>query len=123
MKRVPLILTVAVLGAALSACGKQPAEPAAPVVIAPAPAAPMAGMNMSGAMMAGGTGTVVAIDKAAGTITLDHGPIDAVKWPAMTMAFKAVPTTLLDTVKVGDAVSFELRMAGSSGEITAIRAQ
>ena len=32
-----------------------------------------------------GHGTVTAIDKSAGTITLDHGAIPEAKWPAMTM--------------------------------------
>ena len=47
-------------------------------------------------------GTVTAIDKAAGTITLDHGPIPEAKWPAMTMAFKAAPS-ITDAVKVAKA--------------------
>lgn len=66
-----------------------------------------------------GTGTVRAIDKAAGTITLDHGPIAAANWPAMTMVFKASPT-LLDSVAVGDEVTFDLKLEGGSGEVTAI---
>jgi len=125
MKRLPLILTVAVLGAAVAACGKKPAEPAAGVPAAAAPAAgdAMAGMDMAGATMAKGTGTVTEIDKTAGTVTLDHGPIPELKWPAMTMSFEAKPATLLDTVKVGDKVSFELKMAGGVGEVTAIQKQ
>lgn len=127
MKRLPLILTIAVLGTALAACGRKPAEPMADAVpaatAAPASSDPMAGMDMSDATMAEGTGTVTEIDKIAGTITLDHGPIDALKWPAMTMSFKASPSTLLDTVKVGEKVSFDLKMAGTTAEVTAIQAQ
>src|SRR3546814_16597216 len=48
---------------------------------------PMAGS----AKMAKGAGTVTAVDKSAGTITLDHGPIAEADWPAMTMAYKATP--------------------------------
>src|SRR3546814_17236981 len=55
----------------------------------------------SAAKMAKGNGTVTAIDKAAGTVTLDHGPIPEANWPAMTMAFKAKPG-LLDSIQVGD---------------------
>ena len=122
MKRLPLILIAAVLGTALAACGKSPAEQAADAQ-APATAASdtMAGMGMSDAVMAKGTGTVTAIDKATGMITLDHGPIDALKWPAMTMEFKATPATLLDTVKVGDKVTFDLKMIDGTGEVTAIQ--
>lgn len=122
MKRLTLILTVAAMGAALAACGKKPAEPAAeaPVAATPASGDAMAGMDMAGAMMAKGTGTVTAIDKTGGAITIDHGPIAEANWPAMEMEFKATPPTLLDTVKVGDKVSFELKMSGGTGEVTAI---
>jgi len=106
MKRLPLILAATAMATALAACNKTPAEPAQ----APAASDAMPGMEMSGATMASGTGTVTAIDRTAGAVTLDHGPIDAVNWPAMTMEFKATPATLLDTVKVGDKVSFELKM-------------
>lgn len=127
MKRPPLILTIAVLGVTLAACGKKPAEQAAeaqaPAATAPAASDTMAGMDMSDAVMAKGSGTVTAIDKATGMITLDHGPIDALKWPAMTMEFKATPATLLDTVKVGDKVAFDLRMMDGVAEVTAIQAQ
>jgi Cu/Ag efflux protein CusF len=69
--------------------------------------------------MAKGTGKVTAVDKSAGTITLDHGPIGEANWPAMTMAFQAAPA-LIDSVKVGDQVNFELKLDGSAGELTAI---
>lgn len=76
----------------------------------------------NGHTMAKGGGTVTAIDKSAGTITLDHGPIAEANWPAMTMAFKARPE-LLDSVKVGDKVAFELALKDGAGEVTAIRKQ
>lgn len=63
----------------------------------------------SGAIKAKGHGTVTAIDKAAGTITLDHGPIPEAQWPAMTMAFKAAPS-ITDAVRVGDKVDFDLSL-------------
>ena len=137
-----LYATTAVLGLALTltACGpKKAAEPApAPVAATPAPdamaassapaaapaAAPasdMSKMDMSPtATMAKGSGVVTAIDKTAGTITLKHGPIPEAKWPAMTMAFKANPASLLDTVKVGDHVAFDLKIDGTSNEVTRI---
>jgi len=69
--------------------------------------------------MAKGHGTVTAIDKTAGTITLDHGPIPEANWPAMTMAFKAAPA-ISDAAKVGDKVDFDVTLVGSAGEVTAI---
>lgn len=124
MKRLTLILTVAALGAALAGCGEKTPEPAANTEqTAPVAGGMAPGMDMAGAMMAKGTGTVTAIDKAGGNITLDHGPIAEAGWPAMEMEFKATPPSLLDAVKVGDKVSFELKMAGGTGEVTAIAVQ
>lgn len=82
-------------------------------------------MEMSGDMaakMAKGTGTVTAVDMAEGKITLDHAPIPEANWPAMTMAFKAKPE-LLDSVKVGDKVAFDLALKDGAGEVTAVRKQ
>jgi Cu(I)/Ag(I) efflux system protein CusF len=107
----------------LSACGQkaettvkeQPAATSAP--------ADMGNMAMpADTKMGKGTGTVTAIDKVAGKITLDHGPIPEVGWPAMTMAFKASPD-LLNSVAVGDKVAFDLTLKGNAGEVTAISKQ
>lgn len=52
-------------------------------------------------------GTVSAIDTAKGSITLNHGPMCDLDWPAMTMAFAAKPDQ--DSgIKVGDKVDFEI---------------
>lgn len=129
----PLYLTTALgLAGLLTACGQPQSDTTAPTNAATEASGTMTGTdNMSDGMdnmatpsatAAKGTGTVKAIDKAAGTITLDHGPIEAANWPAMTMGFKAAPD-LLDKVKVGDKVAFDLKIEGSSGEITAIAKQ
>ena len=83
------------------------------MAMAPAAAAPI---------MAKGHGTVIAIDKSAGTITLDHGSIPEAKWPAMTMAFKA-PPAITGAAKVGDKVDFDLTLTGDAGEVTAVHKQ
>ena len=66
-----------------------------------------------------GTGTVTAIDAAGGKITLDHGPIPELGWPAMEMAFKAAPS-VTGSAAVGDEVEFEVRGSGINSEVTAI---
>src|SRR3546814_17109269 len=73
-------------------------------------------------ILAKGHGTVTAIDKGAGTITLAHGPIPEAKWPAMTMAFQAAPA-IADNAPVGDIVDFDRKITGSSGEVTALTRQ
>ncbi|WP_310494049.1 efflux RND transporter periplasmic adaptor subunit [Dechloromonas sp.] len=52
-------------------------------------------------------GTVDGIDAAAGTISLNHGPVASLKWPAMTMEFKAANASLLQGLKPGAKVAIE----------------
>jgi len=54
-----------------------------------------------------GEGKVERIDKDE--ITLSHGPIPSLQWPAMTMGFKLSPSRLPSDIKVGDTVKFETR--------------
>ena len=124
-------LTIALgLAALTAACGKKAETPVVAetnqATPAPAMGGDMGNMAMAPAanasIKAKGQGTITAIDKAAGTITLDHGPIPEAKWPAMTMAFKAAPS-ITDAVKVGDKVDFDLSLKGSDGEVTAIAKQ
>ena len=79
-------------------------------------------MSAAAATKASASGTVEAIDAATGKITISHGPVDALKWPAMTMGFKAAPA-LLTNVAVGDKVAFDLKLHDGSGEVTAIAKQ
>jgi Cu(I)/Ag(I) efflux system protein CusF len=66
-----------------------------------------------------GTGVVKAVNAKAGTVTIDHGPIKALNWGAMTMPFKVSDPALLKGVSVGSKVSFELK----DQKIVAIKAQ
>lgn len=83
------------LKAAFSGMGAAPASAAS----APAAGAPSAGHR--------GQGTVDSIDAKAGTVSLNHEAIASLKWPAMTMEFKAANPSLLQGLKPGMAVSFE----------------
>lgn len=110
----------------LTACG-QKAETNGTATSEPATtnaaAGDMGNMAMPAeAKMGKGTGTVIAVDKTAGKITLNHGPIPEVGWPAMTMAFTAKPE-LLNSVAVGDKVAFDVTVKGTAGEVTAITKQ
>ena len=83
----------------------------------------MAGMSVSGAPAAKSgksAGVVKAIDTKANTVTIQHGPIPAVGWPAMTMTFKARPATLLDGLKLGETVDFDVTTRGMDAEVTAV---
>lgn len=116
MRKAVKLASIFALPFALSACDK-PVE--APQTDAPAGA--MNDMAMSAeAKMAKGKGTVTQIDRAAGKITLDHGPIAELEWPAMKMGFAAKPE-LLNDVAVGDEVDFDVTITGNAGEVTAIK--
>ena len=77
------------------------------------------GDDPSAAKAVKSSGTVTSIDQAARKITLAHEPIPEVNWPAMTMGFSVEPE-VLGTVKVGDKVTFDAKIIGNLGEITAL---
>jgi Cu(I)/Ag(I) efflux system protein CusF len=64
-----------------------------------------------------GEGEVRRIDKAAGKITLRHGPLQGLDMPAMTMVFQAKDPALLDRLKVGDRVRFTVMREGGAFSI------
>lgn len=83
---------------------------------------PQATAGAVAATAASATGVVENIDARAGKITIAHGPVDALKWPAMTMTFKA-PDVDLGAIKQGDHVTFEFTSSGMDGTITTITRQ
>jgi len=120
----PLYLTAVLATAALlSACGQKAETTTADQDAATNSTVDMGDMAMPvEAKMARSTGTVTAIDKATGKITLAHQAIPEVNWPAMTMGFAAKPA-LLNQVVVGDRIAFDVMIKGNAGEVTAITKQ
>lgn len=58
------------------------------------------------------TGEVRKVDADAGKITLKHGPIKSMDMPPMTMVFRVKDGALLQGVKRGDTVRFDVRKIG-----------
>ena len=55
-------------------------------------------------------------------VTISHGPIPELKWPAMTMGFGKPDPKAFPDVKAGDTVRFEFRQGGATGyELLAVR--
>ncbi len=83
----------------------------------------MGNMNMEqsdpAAKTAEATGTVRKVNKDRGIVTIAHGPVPELDWPAMTMGFKATPEQL-DQFKEADEVGFEFTSQGMSSTITTI---
>ena len=120
MKKYLLIGTIFTLAAALAGCNKAP-EAAKPSESSSAAASNMPDMAMPAELKHGkGMGTVTAIDPAKGTITLDHGEITELRWPAMQMGFSAKPEVLAG-IKVGDKVDFEIDWNGKTGTISSLK--
>lgn len=88
------------------------------------PAKTDAGMNMetpAGAIT--GIGTVTQVDAAAGAITINHEPIAALSWPAMTMQFTVENPAILQGIAAGDHVSFELKSATETSIVSMVQRQ
>ena len=61
-------------------------------------------------------GQVVKVDKAAGKVTLKHGPIKKLDMDSMTMVWRVADPAMLDKVKAGDNIEFEAD--GVNGALT-----
>ena len=74
-----------------------------------APGAPAASPAASVARTVGhqASGTVDGVDLKDGTVSLNHGPVASLKWPAMTMEFRTANAALLQALKPGAQVTVE----------------
>nr|WP_314625022.1 copper-binding protein [uncultured Noviherbaspirillum sp.] len=64
-------------------------------------------------------GEVRKVDKAAGKMTIRHGPLKNLGMDAMTMVFRVQDPAMLDQVKAGDRIGFVAGQAG--GQLTVIQ--
>lgn len=67
--------------------------------------------------VATGKGVLKRIDAAAGIANIEHEPIAALKWPAMTMDFKVADKRQLSALKAGQAVTFGLSKDATLGYV------
>jgi Cu/Ag efflux protein CusF len=65
-------------------------------------------------------GEVRKVDKASKKITIQHGPIENLEMPAMTMVFQVQDQALLNRVKAGDKVRFRAEKIGGAFTLTRI---
>ncbi|GHT94658.1 hypothetical protein FACS1894116_08980 [Betaproteobacteria bacterium] len=72
------------------------------------------------APLATGQGVVKSVDQHKRRITLAHEAIPALSWPPMTMAFTVADPAVLEGVKVGDRVSFDLRDEMTLGAVRVV---
>ncbi len=75
----------------------------------------------SKAMTHKATGVVKAVDSSKGTVTLAHGPVKSLKWPAMTMSFIVKDKALFDKLAVDKKVKVEFMQQGTDYIVTAVK--
>jgi Cu/Ag efflux protein CusF len=76
---------------------------------APALAHPGHDHSAAAPQTAEGQGVVKGVDAKGASITVAHGPIAALKWPAMTMTFRTASPAVVNGIKVGQNVHFVLK--------------
>src|SRR5712671_943750 len=68
-----------------------------------------------------GAGTVKKVDPASGKVTIAHGPIPTMKWPAMNMTFTVKDKALLAKFSQDKKVEFEFVEQGSDYVIKSVK--
>lgn len=59
-------------------------------------------------------GLVKKVDKAAGEVVIQHGQLDSIGMPPMTMAFGVADKAWLGKLKAGDKIKFAAEMKGGA---------
>jgi len=67
------------------------------------------------------TGVVKNLNPYTGQVTLEHGPVQSLNWPSMTMAFDVKDKSLLSKLPVGKKVEFEFVQEGSRYVVTKVK--
>ena len=68
-----------------------------------------------------GAGTVKNVDSGKGTLTIAHGPVQSLNWPAMTMEFEMRDKARLAPLKPGQKVEFEFAEEKGKHIITEVK--
>jgi Cu(I)/Ag(I) efflux system protein CusF len=66
-------------------------------------------------------GVVKSVDTETGKVTLAHGPVKTLNWPAMTMTFGVKDKGLLEKLGVGKHVQVAFERRGDGFVITSVR--
>ncbi len=68
-----------------------------------------------------GVGVVKKVDVAKGSVTISHGAIKSIGWPAMTMTFAVKEKGLLSRLAEGQKVEFDFVQEGSDSTIVKLK--
>jgi Cu(I)/Ag(I) efflux system periplasmic protein CusF len=67
------------------------------------------------------TGVVTKLDPAKSKVTIRHGPVQTLNWPAMTMAFTVRDKPTLEKLKKDQKIDFEFVQQGKDYVLTSVR--
>ncbi len=112
MMNTLLKIGLATLAVSVTACGAAETDKENAAAIAP-----VASVDQTHS----GTGTVESV--SGQQVTISHGPIKSLEWPAMTMPFTAKDAASVQGIKVGDRVAFTLTKSGNESVLTSITKQ
>ena len=101
----------------LAACGQPADTPRESAAGSASEGTPTANADASAVHQA--TGTVKSVSGT--TVTLAHGPVESLNWPAMTMSFEAPDAAIVQGVKPGDQVAFSFRQSEGGYVLTEVR--
>ena len=92
--------------------------------------AAMKGMDMKTAPIAGSSaqavsyqasGVVKAVDAVKGTVTLAHGPVKGLNWPAMTMTFVVKNKRLFDKLIVDQQATIDFSKQDADYVVSSVK--
>jgi Cu/Ag efflux protein CusF len=66
-------------------------------------------------------GTVKRVDNVKGSVTISHGPVTTLNWPAMTMTFGVKDRSLLDKLAPGNKVEVDFVEDGANYTIVNVK--
>lgn len=66
------------------------------------------------------TGVVKAVDTTKGSVTLAHGPVKSLNWPAMTMTFAVKDKTFFSKLAADKKVTIDFTKQGADYVVTAV---
>lgn len=78
------------------------------------------GMMHDGAQMPMSEGVVKKIDRAKGKVTIEHGPLDNLGMPGMTMSFRVMDEAMFEHMKEGGHIRFRAEKVDGKFAVTEV---
>lgn len=66
-------------------------------------------------------GVVKSVDQSKGTVTIAHGPVSSLNWPAMTMTFSVKDKSFFDKLALAKNVTIDFKQQNADYVVTAVK--